>query len=126
MLRLRVALSLLGLAVASARMMRRRADDSSEPLSALEAAALALEEEEEAESMTKWSIVVGMLSLAATFAGGVIFETRFPPGHCLHGRVPEAAIGVTVGCFVALCARIFGETLMLDAERFDFEFFKSL
>jgi sodium/hydrogen exchanger 8 len=107
-----VALALAGLAVA-----RPERDGT------MSEAEAALEEEEKEESMTKWSIVVGMLSLAATFAGGFLFETSFPPGHWLHGRVPEAAIGVTVGCFVAAGARVLGGTLMMDAERFDFEFF---
>jgi len=77
-----------------------------------------LEEEAESEEpMFKWTCVVAILSLAATFAVGHTLE------HHHVKRLPEAGVGVLMGALAAGAAKLLGNEVMLGQERFDFEFF---
>ena len=75
------------------------------------------EEKEAEESMFKWTCVVGILSLAATFIGGYVLESN----HIT--RLPEAGVGILIGAAASGVAMQFGNEVMMGQERFDFEFF---
>jgi hypothetical protein len=74
-------------------------------------------EEKEEDTMFKWTCVVGILSLGATFTVGHWLESKH------FTRLPEAGVGVLMGALAAGGAYYLNNQVMLDKERFDFEFF---
>ena len=96
---------------AAAIERRRRAQGTPE------AEALEKEAEEADEAMFKWTVVVGILSLAATFIIGQIIESK----HITW--MPEAGVGVLMGVIASGAAVFLGNDMMLAHEQFDFEFF---
>ncbi len=75
------------------------------------------EEEAKAEANMKWTVVVSVLALAATFIFGFILESNH-----VHW-FPEAAVGVIIGFVCARTARLYGNEYMLESETFNYEFF---
>jgi len=78
---------------------------------------MSAEEEAEEESHIKFGYVVGLLALAGTFIGGFILEEM----HITW--LPEAGVGILLGCLVAYLAIATGNDSISAHEKFDFEFF---
>ena len=103
-----------------ARRILQPASDTPEAEALQKAQALREREEEEeaaAEANMKWTVVVSVLALAATFIIGFILESNH-----VHW-FPEAAVGVLIGFACARTARLYGNEYMLESETFNYEFF---
>jgi len=100
------------------RRAKRRAERRARALDDAAKSEKELEEEKEIEEVSfKWTCVVGILALAATFCVGQWLESQH------FTRRPEAGVGVLMGMLASGVASAMGNTAMVDHEKFDFEFF---